>query len=179
MGPTTRDRFAELFAAATFSDAGWNVYFPRWDDGIDFIIERSIAEDVSPLSVIRTVQVRGKYPTAEKGDNDRYGILNGSLSRVHKDMIVVMPFFDDGPDSPPSCVVYLPYASIKPSWEADDHKWSFSCCPCKRSGGKSIPRRDYSHLFNHEGLASIARRDWGTLEVAIARISQNSVVTAL
>jgi hypothetical protein len=59
------DYFAELFVAGRLADAGWNVYFPHRDQGFDFIVTKTVgAADM----LIRPVQVKGKYPTGEKGD---------------------------------------------------------------------------------------------------------------
>ena len=58
-GPKTSDYFAELYVAGRFADAGWNVYFPHRDQGFDFVISKVIGVD----TVLRPVQVKGKYPT--------------------------------------------------------------------------------------------------------------------
>ena len=58
-GPKPSDYFAELYVAGRFADAGWNVYFPHRDQGFDFVISKVIGVD----TVLRPVQVKGKYPT--------------------------------------------------------------------------------------------------------------------
>jgi hypothetical protein len=58
------DYFAELYVAGRLADAGWNVYFPHGDKGFDFMISKP---DQQGGRIIRAVQVKGKYPTTEKG----------------------------------------------------------------------------------------------------------------
>ena len=70
------DYFAELFVAGRLADAGWNVYFPHRDQGFDFIITKTVN---AGEMLIRPVQVKGKYPTGEKGDQGVYGYV-GALA---------------------------------------------------------------------------------------------------
>jgi hypothetical protein len=60
----TSDYFAELYVAGRFAEAGWNVYFPRRDRGFDFIVSKALPDG---QQLLRPVQVKGKYPTDEKG----------------------------------------------------------------------------------------------------------------
>ena len=36
----SRDYFAEMYVAGILADNGWNIYFPRRDNGFDFIITK-------------------------------------------------------------------------------------------------------------------------------------------
>ena len=58
----TLDYFAETYVAGLLADASWNIYFPRRDKGFDYIVTRETAVGV----LVRPVQVKGLYPTAEK-----------------------------------------------------------------------------------------------------------------
>jgi hypothetical protein len=69
--PKTSDYFAELYVAGRFAEAGWNVYFPHRDQGFDFVVSK--ARDSEQR--IRPVQVKGKYPTQQKGDWPQYGYI--------------------------------------------------------------------------------------------------------
>jgi len=60
----TRDYFAEMYVAGILADAGWNVYFPRRDKGFDFVITKHVGS----RTIIRAVQVKGKYPGRTKTD---------------------------------------------------------------------------------------------------------------
>jgi hypothetical protein len=74
-GPETRDSFAELYVAGVLADVGWNVYFPRRDQGFDFIITKQVGESI----ILRPVQVKGKYPTADKTAKATYGFVGGCV----------------------------------------------------------------------------------------------------
>ncbi len=88
VAPKTRDYFAELYVAGMMGDRGWAVYFPKRDIGFDFVASKQVSDKV----VLRPVQVRGKYPTAEKKDRDAHPWI-GELSQVHPDMAVVLCYF--------------------------------------------------------------------------------------
>jgi hypothetical protein len=94
------DFFAELYVAGRFADAGWNVYFPHRDEGFDFIICKLI--DGSTPS-IKPVQVKGKYPTHEKGDKTVYGYV-GKLTQTHRGMVLAIPYFSSRSPATPVCV---------------------------------------------------------------------------
>jgi hypothetical protein len=57
-----RDLFAELYVAGLFADQGWGVYFPKRDQGFDFIVVKNIDSNF----IVRPVQVKGKYPQKDK-----------------------------------------------------------------------------------------------------------------
>src|SRR5437667_4951364 len=86
-----------------FADSGWNVYFPHRDTGFDFIISKRI----DGTQVLRPVQVKGKYPTAEKGDKATYGYI-GELTELHPEMVLAIPFFSSASPEVPNCVAYMP-----------------------------------------------------------------------
>src|SRR5438128_375171 len=65
-----RDYFAELYVAGLVADAGWNVYFPHRDRGLDFIASKTGGDG---QQIIRPVQVKGKYPCKGKTDKQYYG----------------------------------------------------------------------------------------------------------
>jgi len=105
---TATDYFAELYVAGRFAHAGWNVYFPHRDKGFDFIVSKEI---VDGEYFIRPVQVKGKYPTAEKGNKITYGYV-GRLSTLHDDMVLAIPFFAKGDTEKPTCIAYMPRMRI-------------------------------------------------------------------
>ena len=84
-----QDYFAELYVAGLLANAEWNVYFPHRDRGMDFVISKTGADGVE---IIRPVQVKGKYPSSDKGNKATYGYV-GKLNQVHPDMILAIPFF--------------------------------------------------------------------------------------
>jgi hypothetical protein len=154
----TSDYFAEIYVAGRFAEAGWNVYFPRRDRGFDFIASKALADG---QQMLRPVQVKGKYPTAEKQDRAAYGYLGG-LTELHPEMVLVIPFFDQGPREMPTCVAYLPRGIIKP------HKRGFRCSPATLASGLATPRRDYRHFFNDAGLKLVEKPDW--VQTTVVRV---------
>lgn len=142
--------FAELFVAGRFADAGWNVYFPHRDDGIDFIAVRNGA-DSQPI--IRPVQVKGKYPESEKTDKTVYGYV-GKLSQLHDDMVLAIPFFTSGDRSAPTCIAYMPRGQIKP------HSRGVHCEPATFKNGVPSPRRDFVAYFDEPGLRALEHPAW-------------------
>lgn len=153
--PKTREQFAEFYVAAQLADAGWNVYLPRWDNGFDFMIERTVVLDGDRLALIRPVQVRGKYLTEDKGDTRQYGVQNGLLTRVHPDMIVAMPFFDAS-NCHPTRIAYLPWSRISPIWDEEVGKWAFTCFPAGIKAGEVYARQDYQKFFDAAGMKVLA-----------------------
>src|SRR4051812_34072215 len=103
--PETRDIFAELYVAGSLADAGWNVYFPTRDIGFDFIVTKTVNTQIA----IRPVQVKGKYPTAGKGDVDFYG-YGGRVSQLHREMVLAIPFFATTRSPAPAHVAYMPFS---------------------------------------------------------------------
>jgi hypothetical protein len=147
---TTQDYFAELYVAGLLANAGWNIYFPHRDRGMDFIISRT-GPDGS--EIIRPVQVKGKYPTSDKTDKTTYGYV-GKLNQVHPEMVLAIPFFAVDQPGPALCVAFMPLSKIK------RHSRGFRCQPAAFIDGRPIPRRDYKQFFGDSGLSLIERPDW-------------------
>lgn len=144
------DYFAELYVAGRFADAGWNVYFPHRDQGFDFVISKP-HKDVGQL--IRPVQVKGKYPTEEKGGKSTYGYV-GRLTQTHPEMVLAIPFFSKQAASVPGCVSYMPLSLIR------KHPRGFRCQPALFRDGCAVPRRDYARFFDDDGLALLEVLTW-------------------
>ena len=136
------DYFAELYVAGRFADAGWNIYFPHRDKGFDFIASK---ETESGDYLIRPVQVKGKYPTAEKGNKNVYGYV-GRLTQLHPDMVLAIPFFSNHAPGVPTCVAYVPRSLIR------KHSRGFKSQPATFRDGVPAPRRDYTKYFDDSGL---------------------------
>jgi hypothetical protein len=79
----SRDYFAEMYVAGVMADAGWNIYFPHRDQGFDLITTLATADG----TIVRPVQVKGKYPTEGKTDKARYGYV-GRITAFHDDMVL-------------------------------------------------------------------------------------------
>ena len=144
------DFFAELYVAGRFADAGWNVYFPHRDTGFDFIITKptKIVHDL-----IRPVQVKGKYPTAEKSDKAFYGFV-GKLSKTHPEMVLAIPFFARQSSKIPIHVAYMPFSLIRP------HSRGFHCEPAIFRSGSIYPRRDFAKYFDDGGMEMMENMEW-------------------
>lgn len=148
----TRDYFAELFVAGLFADAGWNLYFPHRDKGMDFIATKTGPQG---LELIRPIQVKGKYPTAEKGRKTGYGYI-GKLNQLHPDMVLAIPFFGSNEPGPALHVAYMPISRLR------RHSRGWRCEPCSYTSTGPRPRRDYRQFFGQVGLAALERPDWPT-----------------
>jgi hypothetical protein len=149
--PKTRDYFAELYVAGLFGDAGWEVYFPKRDVGFDFVVSKVVAG----TTVLRPVQVKGLYPTAEKRDRDAYG-FTGVLSAVHPEMVVAMPFFSAaGGDVAPACIAFMPLPAMR-----DRERGGVRCVPCSLAGGIPRPRPSYLRFIGQDGLAALEDPGW-------------------
>lgn len=146
-----RDYFAEMYVAGVLADAGWNVYFPRRDQGFDFIITKLVGDRV----LVRPVQVKGKYPELDKGDRATYGYI-GDLTALHPDMVLAIPYFPtDTASVAPSCVAYMPHVQVRPQ---QGRGWR--CEPAKFSGGKAVPRRDFQQYFDRPGIVLLEQAGW-------------------
>lgn len=146
-----RDYFAEMYVAGLFADAGWNVYFPRRDKGFDYIVTRETETGV----VVRPVQVKGLYPTIDKGDKAVYG-YHGRLTLRHPDMVLVLVYFPRGAvDGTPAHIAYMPDGRIKAR-----SRGGFRCVPATLRSGEVVPRRDSLPYFDAPGLAALAFSDW-------------------
>ncbi len=136
------DYFAELYVAGRFADAGWNVYFPHRDQGFDFIATKAVEAD---CTMIRPVQVKGKYPMSGKGDKPFYG-YTGPLTMTHQDMVLAIPYFIASAN--PVCVAYMPFSQIKCKPDGE----TFRCWPATLRQGRANPRRDFKQYFDENGL---------------------------
>lgn len=145
-----RDYFAELFVAGLMADAGWNIYFPHRDRGMDFIVAKTRPDG---LEHIRPVQVKGKYPTADKGDKAAYGYV-GKLNQLHPEMVLAIPFFGSAEPGPALHVAYMPFSRLR------KHQRGWRCEPCSYTTGAATPRRDFKKFFDQAGLAAIDQQDW-------------------
>jgi hypothetical protein len=149
--PETRDYFAELYVAALFGDAGWSVYFPKRDVGFDFIATKPVAGNV----LIRPVQVKGLYPTANKTDKAAYG-YKGQLTATHESMVLVLPFFHSLNLHAPEHIAFIPLDQCKtPS------SGGIRCVPATFKDGHAVPRRESARFYGAQGLSLIESVDWG------------------
>ena len=150
----TPNYFAEMYVAGRLAVAGWNVYFPRRDNGLDLIATKMVGDEL----VIRPVQVKGKYPTGDKTDKPTYGFV-GKLTQTHPDMVLAIPYFVGG-DCEVTCafVAYMPFAAVKTRPRGD-----FRCEPARFRGGKPEQRRDHSPFFGSAGIKLMERADWRAL----------------
>jgi len=147
---TSRDYFAELYVAGLFADAGWNVYFPHRDRGMDFIISKTGADG---QEIIRPVQVKGRYPRTDKTNKATYGYV-GHLNQRHPQMVLAIPFFETADAGPALFVAFMPESRIKPN------KRGVRCEPARFTGGKPCARREYNRYFDTEGLAQVELSSW-------------------
>src|SRR3954452_6653773 len=152
-----RDYFAELFVAGRFAEAGWNVYFPHRDEGFDFVVAKDVG---SGHQLIRPVQVKGKYPSDGKTNKLTYGYI-GSLTQVHPEMVLAIPFFPVAKEELPSCVAYLPRLLIR------RHSKGYRCQPAAFTNGIATPRRDHRRFFDHEGLRLVEQEDWSSVKPTV------------
>ena len=144
------DYFAELYVAGRFADAGWNVYFPHRDKGIDFIVSKSNAQG---KMCIRPVQVKGKYPQDGKTNKTTYGYV-GRLTQIHPEMVLVIPYFSSNKDSVPTCVAYMPLSLVR------RHSRGYRCQPASFKDGVILQRRDYAKYFDANGLQMLDDVEW-------------------
>jgi hypothetical protein len=143
-----RDYFAEMYVAGIIADRKWNIYFPRRDQGFDFIITKSIGRSV----IVRPVQVKGKYPETKTAVRNAYG-YSGKLTQTHEDMILAIPFFSsDGVGVAPTCIAYALWTDIR-----KNAKGAFVCSPATLKKGIPSPMRDFTHLFDSVGLKRIEK----------------------
>lgn len=142
----SRDYFAEMYVAGVMADNGWNVYFPHRDQGFDFIATLTTEE----RTIVRPVQVKGKYPTEGKTDKARYGYV-GKLTAFHPDMVLALPLFAGMGDPAPSYIAWMPIEEIRPM---PDGRWR--CEPARFDGGGPAPRAGFIQYFDEAGLTRLA-----------------------
>lgn len=140
-----------MYVAGILADNGWNVYFPRRDQGFDFIITKAVGDRI----LVRPVQVKGKYPEEGRGDAPAYGYM-GELSQLHPDMVLAIPFFPiDVTGVAPDHIAYMPRNRIR-----IQQAWGFACVPARFKNGRAEPRRDFRRYFNGEGRLLMEAPDW-------------------
>lgn len=140
--PQTRDYFAEMYVAGVLADAGWDVYFPRRDKGFDMIVSRPAGAS----TIVRPVQVKGKYATDEKTDKASYGYV-GRVTAFHDDMILAIPYFTSQSLGAPMLIAWMPRGEIK------RHSKGWKCEPARFVGGVPEARPGYAHFFGAAGLS--------------------------
>jgi hypothetical protein len=140
----TRDLFAELYVAGVLADADWHIYFPKRDFGFDFIATKKVGDEI----LVRPVQVKGKYPTADKGDKAYYGYM-GRLSQLHPEMVLVIPFFTSERSPSPKFIAFMPRGQLRHVNKGPD--W-FKVMPCRFESGCPQQRKHYQKFFDENGL---------------------------
>lgn len=140
-----RDYFAEMYVAGVLADAGWDIYFPRRDNGFDMIVSRP----AQSTTIVRPVQVKGKYASEEKTDNPAYGYV-GPLTAFHDDMILAIPYFTSHNAHAPTLIAWVPRTALKPA----SRGWR--CQPARFVKGMPEARPGYAHYFGAPGLMAFA-----------------------
>jgi hypothetical protein len=139
--PKTRDYFAEMYIAGVLADAGWDVYFPRRDRGFDMIVSRPSGD----TTIVRPVQVNGKYASDNKSNKASYGYV-GRMTAFHPDMILAIPYFTSRDATAPMLIAWMPHSAIRP------HTRGWKCEPARFVKGAPEPRPGFAHCFGEPGL---------------------------
>jgi hypothetical protein len=147
------------------ADAGWNIYFPHRDRGLDFIVSKTGPDG---FELVRPVQVKGKFPSGSKTDRLRYGYV-GKLNQVHPEMVLAIPFFASDAPGPSLFVAYMPFSGVL------RHVNGYRCEPASYIDGQARQRRDYRQFFDSSGLALLEDSNWSGLTGTLANrtIDQN------
>jgi hypothetical protein len=146
-----RDNAAELFVAACFAEAGWNVYFPHRDKGFDFIVSKDLGDG---RQVLKPVQVKGKYPSESKTKKNVYGFV-GRLSETHPDMVLAIPYYAASQPNHPKFVAYMPRCEVR------DHSRGFRCQPASFRDSDPEMRPGFRGFFDSTGLELLEAEEWG------------------
>lgn len=144
----SRDYFAEMYVAGLMADEGWNIYFPHRDQGFDFIATYSGEEG----TIVRPVQVKGKYPISGKTDKARYGYV-GKLTAFHPHMVLSIPMFVGREDPAPKHIAWMPREEIR---AMPQDRWR--CEPAHFASGAPEPRQGFMHFFDRPGLTRLKVR---------------------
>jgi hypothetical protein len=144
-GSKTRDYFAEMYIAGVLADCGWDIYFPRRDKGFDMIVSRP----ANGTTIVRPVQVKGKYASDDKTAKARYGYV-GRFTAFHDDMILAMPFFTSTSAIAPMLIAWLPRSALRQAARG------WRCEPARFVNGSPEPRPGFAHYFGSAGLATFA-----------------------
>ena len=150
-----RDYFAEMYVAGVLADAGWNVYFPRRDQGFDFIITKLVGERI----VLRPVQVKGKYPRTGKVDRAIYG-YSGRLTQTHPEMVLAIPLFATAVEAAPMFTAYLPPTQLRRLNNTSD---GYRVFPARFADGGPEVRPSYSKFFDRDGIRLMESAEWAIL----------------
>lgn len=140
----SRDYFAEMYVAGVLADGGWNLYFPHRDIGFDMIATKRVGD----TTLVRPVQVKGKYASDGKTAKARYGYV-GKLTALHPDMVLAIPFFTSDSAAAPLLIAWMPYETIKPSSRGH------ACEPARFDTSGPEARRDFAGYFGPVGLAAL------------------------
>ena len=120
--------------------------------GFDFIATKNIGSSV----LIRPVQVKGLYPSEAKKDKTGYGYI-GTLSQIHDDMVLVLPYFPTDRAGPaPVCIAFMPRSEIRPQLGR-----GYKCFPAKFISGRAEPRETFRKFFGLDGLRNMELLNWG------------------
>lgn len=138
----TRDYFAEMYVAGMLADQGWDIYFPRRDKGFDMIASRPAGS----TTIVRPVQVKGKYASEVKTDKKVYGYV-GKLTAFHNDMILAIPYFTSKTAAAPSLIAWMARTEIRP------HSRGWRCEPARFVNGSPEPRPEFIGYFGASGLS--------------------------
>jgi len=141
----TRDYFAEMYVAGVLADAGWDIYFPRRDRGFDMIVSRA-SEDTT---IVRPVQVKGKYASDAKTDKASYGYV-GDLTAFHDDMLLAIPYFTSQNAHAPELIAWMARSEIR------SHARGWRCEPARFVAGLPEPRPGFVACFGDAGLFRFA-----------------------
>jgi hypothetical protein len=154
LAPKEYSQLAELHVAGLFAEAGWRIYFPHRDDGFDFIAIKSI-NTLDDRLLIRPVQVKGKYPEHQKLNKPVYGYI-GKLTQTHPDMVLAIPYFEQGSIPVLRHVAFMPQSMLR------KHSRGWRCEPAKFLNGLPSPRGDHAKYFDHQGLRRLEDSSWST-----------------
>ena len=146
----------ELALAGLFVEAGWNVYSPQRDVGIDFIATKPVRGQL----VIRPVQIKGCHWRSRK-DSSEYGKRGIELSEIHPEMALVLAFYYQGDLAlRPVYVAFLPFAQL-----VRQPAGTFRCEPACIRRGRVSPRREFARYFGSPGIRLMQLPEWPLMRV--------------
>jgi predicted RNase H-like HicB family nuclease len=149
-------QLAELHVAGLLAEAGWRIYLPHRDDGFDFVALKCL----ETATLIRPVQVKGKYPTLGKLDKATYGFV-GKLTQTHPEMILAVPYFEAGSIPSIRHVAFMPLCMVRP------HSKGWRTAPAKLVGGRASIRGDHARFFDQQGLSRPSDPGWSTQQLGV------------
>lgn len=131
-----------MYVAGVLADHGWDIYFPRRDKGFDMIVSRP----AGGTTIVRPIQVKGKYASDEKTNKKVYGYV-GALTALHDDMILAIPYFTSDSAKAPTMIAWMARSDIRP------HSRGWRCEPARFVNGSPEPRPDFKSFFDYPGLS--------------------------